>query len=192
MVLLKNHLTSHLKIKKLRDSSLEIGQSSLPMLNRLGTHMYWNNLWVNTFNKKSFLNKSIFLEDLIYYLFSEKIFFVFFRNKTSTFLKRNSLFKSFFLKKCQTKKRHLFFIWRKKRYKKKKTTSYNFTRAWLIKFNNYILVTTFVFFYFKIKKIKKLKKLKLKPSRYAFIFWKKKRGRNTNRALFFRHNYLSF
>lgn len=42
--------------------------------------------------------------------------------------------------------------------KKKKTkTKYNFTKVWFVRYNNFILLSTFVFFYFKIKKKKPLK-----------------------------------
>jgi hypothetical protein len=40
LVLLENRLTFHLKIKIRNVNEIKIGQSSLPILNRLGTHMY--------------------------------------------------------------------------------------------------------------------------------------------------------
>ena len=154
--------------------------------------MYWNNLWVNNFNRKIFLNKTLFIENIFYFIFSEKIFRFFFTKLLKKFIKTNPIFKSFFVKKNNLRKRKFTFFKKRAKKKGKKKISYNFTRIWFIKFNNYILFTTFVFFYFRVKKRKKLKKIKLKLSRRSFIFFKKRRGRNIKRKLFLNNNYLIF
>ncbi len=52
------------------------------------------------------------------------------------------------------------FIILKKTYKNKKNNNklfkYNFTKIWFVKLNSYLLVSTFVFFYFKVKSKRKL------------------------------------
>ena len=142
--------------------------------------MYWNNSWVNFFNKKNFFNKTLFFENIFVYLFSDKLFNFFFLGFLNKFKKK--FFK--FILKTSTKPRyrHLVNSSEDKRTKKikktgKKKIKYNFTKIWFIKYNNYILFTTFVFFYFKIKK-KKKKISKLFFKKRLNIFWKKKRGVN--------------
>ena len=188
MVLQENHLIFHLKIKKLKDNFCwVIGQSSLPVLSRLGSHMYWNNTWLNPFNKKIFFNKTLFIENIFIYLFSDKLFNFFFTEVLKKFKKK--LFKLILLKKI--KQLHLpTTLNEKKLYKKKnlsikKKIKYNFSKIWFIKYNSYILFTTFVFFYFKIKK-KKNTSLLLKPpfKKKLNIFWRKKRGINFKKNTF--------
>ena len=185
-MLLENHLVFQTKIKKLKDNYLIIiGQSSLPILNRVGTHMYWNNSWVNFFNKKNYFNKVLFFENIFYFLFSDKIFRFFFKNFKSDF-SNSFLFKKLILKK-KNKVRNFFFLKKnkKKKISKNRKAKYNFTRLWFIKYNNYIMLTTFVFFYFKVKKKKKIKKKNFSFLNKTFnIFLKKKRGLNFKKKLF--------
>jgi hypothetical protein len=185
LVLLENHLVTQVKIKKLRDNYLLIiGQSSLPILNRVGTHMYWNNSWVNFFNKKNFFNKILFFENIFYFLFSDKLFRFFFKGFTNSFYK-SFLFKKLYIKKKNKVRNVLSFRKnKKKKIIKTKKLKYNFTRLWFVKYNNYILLTTFIFFYFKIKK-KKIKKKNFTFFSKTFnIFLKKKRGFNFKKKLF--------
>jgi ACT domain-containing protein len=53
---------------------------------------------------------------------------------------------------------------------KNKIKRYNFTRIWFIKYNNFVLFTTFVLFYLKITKIKKKIKTKIKTTVAAAVF----------------------
>ena len=110
--------------------------------------MYWNNLWVNTFNTKNFFNKTLFIENIFYFLFSDKIFKFFFLKKFSKTLKNFSFFKDTILTKKKKIKKNIYF--KRKRVGVRKHIKYNFTKVWLIKFNNFILISTFVFFYFKL------------------------------------------
>ena len=71
-----------------------------------------------------------------------------------------------FLKNFPTKKKSK----KNKKKIKKKSKRYNFTRLWFIKYNNYILLNSFVFFYFKLKKKKFFKKTTIKPSKFITIF----------------------
>ena len=191
MVLLENRLTFHLKIKIRNVNEIKIGQSSLPILNRLGTHMYWNNVWVNNFNTKHFLNKTLFFENIFYFIFSEKIFKYFFSKTLIRFQHQNTQFKLFFLKKNKNSK--ITFL-KKKGVSalSKKKTNYNFTRIWFIKYNSYILFTSFVFFYFKIKKRKWLKRTKYTLSKPLALFLQKNRGKNFKRRVFLDNSYLNF
>ena len=114
--------------------------------------MYWNNTWVNSFNKTNFFNKTLFFENIFLFLFSDKIFNFFFSNKLNTF-KETTLFKKITLKRIKS----LQIINNKKSKKMHKTkVKYNFTKVWFVKYNNYVLLSTFVFFYFKIKKKKQM------------------------------------
>ena len=153
--------------------------------------MYWNNLWVNTFNTKNFFNKTLFLENIFYFLFSDKVFKFFFLKKFSKTLKNFSFFKDTILTKKNKIKKNVYF--KRKKPGVRKHVKYNFTKVWLIKFNNFILISTFVFFYFKVKKKKKTyPKVKFKVSKIITIFWNKEKGWNFKRKAFLKNNYLVF
>lgn len=140
--------------------------------------MYWNNCFLNNFNDKIFLNKVIFLENLFVFIFSEKIFDVFFKN----FFKKK---KTYIFKKGGVKNTQ---------FQKNKTKSYNFTRVWFVKYNNFILITAFCFFYFNINKIKNIKK-KIDINflqKTQTTFWKKKWGPNLKKTQFFFKNHFLF
>ena len=144
--------------------------------------MYWNNCWLNFFNKNNFFNKTNFLENFFYFLFTEKIYYNFFN-------------KNFFKKITDDNIFNVFLKKKKKIFKKNnKKIKYNFTKLWFIKYNNFILLSIFCFFYFKVKKIKKKKKKKMPISKTLKIFFKKRRGNffkkpllklNSNISLFF-------
>jgi len=111
--------------------------------------MYWNNSWFNNFNQKNYLLKTIFLENLLKLVCSEKIFKFFFFNG---FFVSNKFFLKFIKnvelqKQEQSKSKKL----RKIPKKKKPRIRFNFSKLWFIKFNGYILITMFCFF-FKWKK----------------------------------------
>jgi hypothetical protein len=153
--------------------------------------MYWNNSWVDVFNKKIFLNKTLFLENIFYFLFSDKIFTFFFSNFKSNFL-NSYLFKKLGIKKIN-KKKDIFFLKQVRKIKnKQRKTKYNFTRLWFIKYNGYILLSSFVFFYFKVKKKKKSQKQLILFQKSPLIFWKKRKGENIKRSSFYRQFDLSF
>jgi len=158
------------------------------MLNRLGTYMYWNNSWVNNFNKSIFLNKTLFVEQLLIFIFSEKIFNFFFKNSIQKYELHEETFKHLFL---FTKKK--FNLKKKKNLKKNIKTRYNFTRFWFIKYNQFILISTFVFSFLKIKKKTKFFRNKIKNfQKKSTIFWRKKKGDNFKKNLFFFKNHLAF
>ena len=115
--------------------------------------MYWNNTWVNFFNKKIFFNKTLFFENIFLFLFSDKIFNFFFLNKVDSF-KESPLFKKIISRKIKSTTKYLSNFDKKLKKNLKKKVIYNFTRVWFIKYSNYILLSTFVFFYFKVKKKK--------------------------------------
>ena len=148
--------------------------------------MYWNNCWLNNFNRKLFFNKILFLEELFNYLLLEKSFSFFFKKVQQTNKLKNMYFKTTLQQKLLNKN---FFKKKNKSNqniyikKKKKIIKYNFTRIWFIKYNNYILLTTFFFFYFKIKKIK-LKKNQTPLLKTLGVFWKKKRNSNFKKHTF--------
>lgn len=152
--------------------------------------MYWNNSWVNFFNKKNFFNKTLFFENIFLFLFSDKIFNFFFTSKLDTF-KETNLFKKFFFKKVKI---HSQLPSNEKKFKKilKKKVKYNFTRVWFIKYGGYILLSTFVFFYFKVKKKKTKQKLKYILKKKNNIFFKKKQSNFKKSFTLFSNNINSF
>lgn len=166
-----------------------MGQSSLPVLNRLGSHMYWNNSWVNVFNNKIFFNKTLFFENIFYFLFSEKIFTIFFFNFKNNFVK-SQLFKQLFFKK-QNKIKNSIFL-KKTKNKKQKNAKYNFTRVWFIKYNNYILLSSFVFFYLKVKKKTKAIKIQKYSPKAPKLFWNKKKGQNLKVLFYSKYTNMYF
>lgn len=56
--------------------------------------MYWNNCWLNNFNRKLFFNKILFLEELFNYLLLEKSFSFFFKKVQQTNKLKNMYFKT--------------------------------------------------------------------------------------------------
>lgn len=158
--------------------------------------MYWNNTWVNNFNSKNFFNKTMFLTDIFVFIFSEKIFKLFFFNEDQ--IKNDTIYqnKEFFLKKVllRREKKSTFLKMGKNNMKKKKLklNKYNFSKLWLIKYNNYILLTTFVFFYFKIKPKRNSFKKILPIVKTPKIFWKKRKGQNLKRKIFLLKEYTFF
>ena len=130
--------------------------------------MYWNNSWYNNYNNCNFLNKSLFLENLFLLLFSEKVFSFFFKTLLGKSTE-STLFKSGLIKTGATPNKNFLLSQATK-------TRYNFTKLWLIKFNNFILVSCFCFFFFKIKKRRVNNKKSFFFKKSPTIFWKKKRG----------------
>ena len=64
--------------------------------------------------------------------------------------------------------------------------NYNFSKIWFIKFNGFILINFFVYYYSKIRKKKKKRKMKIIPwsNPMAHTFFKKKFGKNLKRDAF--------
>ena len=152
--------------------------------------MYWNNTWVNFFNRKNFFNKTVFFENIYLYLFSENLFNFFFA-KNFNKLGNYNYFKNFFIRRKQLPYVSVAFKSKKSRKIVKKKTKYNLTKVWFVKYNNFILFTTFVFFYFKIKKKKtSFNKLffKKKPS----VFWRKKKNTNLKKKIFYNLDLFTF
>jgi hypothetical protein len=143
--------------------------------------MYWNNNWLNNFNYTFFLNKTLFLDNFFTYIFSERIFLLFF---FKLFIKKQNFFRTktgINNSKSKTGVSN----------SKSKIIKYNFTKLWFIKYNNFILLSNFCFFYFKIKRSKK--KLKKKNTlKSVTVFFKKKRSTNLKKKQFFAKTYSSF
>ncbi len=147
--------------------------------------MYWNNTWVHTFNSKNFFNKTLFLENIFMFLFTDRVFFFFFKNKFFKKYTKKHFFVSKFFKKLPNINNKRNSLRRKnKSLRRKLTKKYNFTRLWVIKFNKFILFTTFVFFYFKVKKKKKLKNRKKKITKTFLLFWKRKKSYDFKKNIF--------
>lgn len=153
--------------------------------------MYWDNTWLSNFNYKNFFNKTLFLENIFIYIFSEKIFKNFFEKSLG-----DSSSEKIFLKNIKKKiffrKNKLILFKKLKKKNKSKFNKYNFSKLWFVKYNNYVLLTMFVFFYFKIKNKKKIKIKTKFSNKTSLIFWKKRRGPNIKKKIFFKKTYLFF
>ena len=159
--------------------------------------MYWNNCWVSPFNKSNFLNKTIFLEKLFHFFFSEKLFQFFF---TSTLTNKNifNFYKNIFTNKPIFIKRNFNLIeFAGKNLPKLKKIKYNITKLWVVKYNSYILLSLFCFFYFKIKKTKK-QNIRIKKQNFFFFkisqttFWKRRKKKIFNKSYFNIKTHLVF
>ena len=85
--------------------------------------MYWNNTWVNFFNRKNFFNKTVFFENIYLYLFSENLFNFFFA-KNFNKLGNYNHFKNFFIRRKQLPYVSVAFKSKKSRKIVKKKTKY--------------------------------------------------------------------
>lgn len=166
-----------------------MGQPSLPILSRLGIHMYWDNSWVNTFSNKIYFNKTLYIVDIVYYLLIDKVIEFYFERKKSDLKKYVLYFKEFILPKKIFKKTQTP-VWAKKqqkqqkqqkqrnmwKFKKLKIKKHNITRVWFIKYNSFILLSCFVFFYPRTRKkiFKGYTKTKSSPGSIRFF---QRRGR---------------
>jgi len=142
------------------------------MLTRSGVYMYWNNSWFNNFNQKNYLLKTMFLESLIKFTCSEKIFKFFFFNR---FFFSGDFFLKFIKSVAIQKKEQLMSRKLKKKLKRKKIKiKFNFSKLWFIKFNGFILITIFCFFFkwkktFKVRQREKRRKLFLNKSMRLYL-----------------------
>lgn len=159
--------------------------------------MYWNNSWFNNFNQKNYLLKTMFLENLLRLVCSEKIFKFFFFNR---FFFSNTFFLKFIKnvelqkqKQEQVKVRHQSQKVKKTSNKKNFRFKFNFSKLWFIKFNGYILVTLFCFFFkwkriFKSRQRAKKKRIFLnKPLRlhFSFLKWRNRKFKLPVKRFFF-------
>lgn len=137
--------------------------------------MYWDNCWLNFFNKNNFFNKTNFLESFFVFLFTERIFYNFFTQNFFKKITEENIFNVFLVRKR---------IRKKFSHKSNKKIKYNFTKVWFVKHNSFVLLSIFCFFYFKIKKKKKFFKKKLMPvSKTLKVFFKKRRGGSFKKPL---------
>ena len=117
-----------------------MGQPSNYIANRVGTFMYWESSWVNVQNFQNFQVKVFFIQKLLYYFFSDKIFNLFFI-KTSSKMLHVQLTK--------------FYLKTKNVYVNTKSiaslTHINLSKLWIIKYRNFLIFQIFGFFFKKKK-----------------------------------------
>lgn len=129
---------------------------------------------MNNFNASFFLNKTLFLENIIAFILTEKLLLVFFVKKSLMSDEQKDELKKKLTKNIVTSKK------------------YNFCKLWFVKYNNFILLSIFSFFYLKIRKKKEEKKKFVFTKKSAIVFFKKRKGRNVKRFLFLNKNYMVF
>lgn len=119
-----------------------MGQASIPMLNKVGSSMYWNSMWDNKINYTSNLCEDIFLKKFVPLIFKDNTSF---RNLNVLNLDRKQL------KIIKNKYRlHISIIGVKKtnftKYivKSKKVESY-FSRLWVMKYQKWVVLYLYVY-----------------------------------------------
>lgn len=139
-----------------------MGQAGIPMLNKVGSSMYWNSMWDNKVNYTSNLSEDIFLKKFIPLIFSD-----------NTSFKNLNIFNldSKKLRIIKNKYRlHISIIGVKKynfnKYiiKSKKVESY-FSRLWIMKYQKWVILYLYVY----IPKFSELKKIEKNFSKVTNI-----------------------
>ncbi len=145
-----------------------MGQSSLPILNKVGASMRWDSSFDNLLNFKKILLSDIFLKKFFDFVFEDKFIFIFYK----LFFSQDSKFKKIgdILKK-----------------KKKRIPIYS-SKLWFLKYQNWTVVS----FYLYIPKVFLKKSLKIKKFKINNNFSFSKFILNNNQDLenLFLHKYL--
>lgn len=119
-----------------------MGQSSLPVLNKVGISMRWEASFDNLINFKKTLLSDIFLKKFFDYIFEDKIVFIF--------------YKFFFFKFEKFKK--LKDILKKK----KKRIPIYCSKVWFLKYQQWVVISTYIYIpKVFLKKSLKFKKIKV-------------------------------
>ena len=145
-----------------------MGQSSLPILNKVGVSMRWDSSFDNLLNFKKTVLSDIFLKKFFDFVFEDKFIFIF--------------YKFFFFKKLKFKK---FGDILKK--KKKRIPIYS-SKIWFLKYQNWVIIS----FYLYIPKVFLKKSLKLKKFKINnnFSFFKYILNNNQDSEKNFLYKYL--
>ncbi len=145
-----------------------MGQSSLPILNKVGVSMRWDSSFDNLLNFKKTVLSDIFLKKFFDFVFEDKFVFIFYK----FFFSKNVRFKKFndILKK-----------------KKKRIPIYS-SKIWFLKYQSWVIIS----FYLYIPKVFLKKSLKLKKFKINnnFSFYKYILSNNQDLEKFFLYKYL--
>ncbi len=145
-----------------------MGQSSLPILNKVGVSMRWDSSFDNLLNFKKTVLSDIFLKKFFDFVFEDKFIFIFYK----FFFSKNLKFKKFgdILKK-----------------KKKRIPVYS-SKIWFLKYQSWVIIS----FYLYIPKVFLKKSLKLKKFKINnnFSFFKHTLNNNQDLEKFFLYKYL--
>lgn len=136
-----------------------MGQAGIPMLNKVGQSMFWNSMWDNKINYTSNLSEDIFLKKFIPLIFGDN----------SSFKKLNlfNLDPSKLRIVKNKYKLHVTIVGMKKtsfnKYiKKLKKVEFYFSRAWILKYQRWVVIYLYVYIP-KFSKLNKLNKSLLYP-----------------------------
>lgn len=145
-----------------------MGQSSLPILNKVGVSMRWDSSFDNLLNFKKAVLSDIFLKKFFDFVFEDKFVFIF--------------YKFFFSKNLKFKK--LGDILKKK---KKRIPIYS-SKIWFLKYQSWVIIS----FYLYIPKVFLKKSLKLKKFKINnnFSFLKYILNNNQDLEKIFLYKYL--
>lgn len=145
-----------------------MGQSSLPILNKVGVSMRWDSSFDNLLNFKKTMLSDIFLKKFFDFVFEDKFVFIFYK----FFFSKNARFKKFsdILKK-----------------KKKRIPIYS-SKIWFLKYQSWVIIS----FYLYIPKVFLKKSLKLKKFKINnnFSFYKYILNNNQDLEKNFLYKYL--
>ena len=114
-----------------------MGQINLPILNRTGYCNYWDSVWDNYYNFKKGFNKDIFLKNILILILDDRILY-------SSFFNSDKLYKYVFnknLKVINYTKEHTNVF----NTLKKKNLPFFHSKIWYIKYQNWLLVSLFIY-----------------------------------------------
>jgi hypothetical protein len=117
-----------------------LGQTNLPMLNRVGYFLFWNSVWEDFFNYTRALREDYFVKDILTLILIDRLLFskFFYSFKYYTFLQNYSSnffsnFKYFYELRNSFKKSLVRF------------TPVYFSKIWLIRYQKWFLVSIYIY-----------------------------------------------
>lgn len=128
-----------------------MGQSSLPVLNKVGLSMRWDSSYDSSVNFKKYVLLDIFIKKFFDFIFDDKILLIFYNN--------------FFFKKLKNSTMLNIF-----KIKKKKIPVYA-SKIWLLRHQKWVVVSVYLYIpKIFLKKSLKIKKIKLNTHNSFFSF----------------------
>lgn len=144
-----------------------MGQSSLPILNKVGVSMRWDSSFDNLLNFKKTMLSDIFLKKFFDFVFEDKFIFIFYK----LFFSKNNKFKKIrdVLKK-----------------KKKRIPTYC-SKIWFLKYQGWVVIS----FYLYIPKVFLKKSIKLKNfkinNNFSFLKFFINSNKNLNKSKLYKY-----
>lgn len=110
-----------------------MAQKSIPLMNKAGYSMYWNNMWDDKVNYSKNLNKNIFFNDIFDIILKNNNSYNY-NNYNYNYFRLSKIFFFFFNKSLN-----------KNNLKPNKITKHNYnSKIWLLKLNNWVIIYSFI------------------------------------------------